>query len=116
VTFEEFVATALALPNTTLGTRYGQPAVFREEKLMLALREDEVSVVIKTGWDSRYEVFSEQHESVFSNAHYDGWPGFLVRLDLVEADLAERFVEMSWKDAPNEVGPPPTNFDSFAQE
>ncbi len=100
MTYDDFVALALALPETEESTSYGSPAVKRAGRQMFAMGKGGETVSIKTDWPTRERMLEEHPELCFITPHHEPWPWFLVRLENLEPDLAREVLDASWTDAP----------------
>ncbi len=100
VTYDQLVELALSLPDTEEALMYGDPAIKRAGRFMFAPKKDGETVAAKLDWDT-HDRLLEKHPSVFyKTPHYDGWPGFLVRLNKLTKTLATEVVQASWENAP----------------
>jgi hypothetical protein len=87
----------LALPGVEDGTSYGTPALKVRGKLMVRLREDGATVVVRTDAVERDVLLQLDPETYFITDHYRNHPWVLVRLATVpRAQLAE-LVERAWR-------------------
>jgi hypothetical protein len=99
VTFAGVVAVALALPDVAESTSYGTPALKVRGKLMLRLREDNETLVIRTSWDNRERLMTIAPETYFLTDHYRGYPWVLARLCSLTPDILPALVESAWRQA-----------------
>lgn len=97
VTFQAVRELALALPEVEEGTSYGTPAFKVKGKLMVRLREDGETIVIKIDFDTREILMQADPETFFITDHYLGYPTILVRLARVDRDDLARLLEDSWR-------------------
>ena len=84
MTFDEAVAFALTLPDTELGTTYGQPAVkvaSNGRAFLNSGHEVDTSFVLALDRDT-VELLKETDPATFwQTPHYVGWEAVLVRYD-----------------------------------
>ena len=86
---------ALALPGMTEGTSYGTPAFHINKKFVARIKEDGITLVIKT-WEREKWIKAKPSVYYFTD-HYRDYPAVLVRLSKVsKKDLEVLFLE-AWK-------------------
>jgi hypothetical protein len=79
---------ALSLPGVEEGTSYGTPAWRAGKRMLARLHQDEESIVLKIGNETRDHLLQADPETFFVTDHYRGYPMVLARLDrLSAADL-----------------------------
>jgi hypothetical protein len=76
VTYDKVKAVALALPEVAESTSYGTPALKVRGKLMLRLREDHETLVIRTSWENRERLMTIEPEVYFLTDHYRAYPWY----------------------------------------
>lgn len=112
VTIDEAAALALALPEVTEGTRYGNRTWFVAGKAFAWERPFSKADVRRFGDDpvpegpilatrvadlgERAAVLAAHPESFFTIPHFDGYPAVLVRLDAASPDAVREAVEDGW--------------------
>ena len=96
VTFAEVSAAALALPEVEESTSYGTPAFKVRGKLMLRLREDNETLVIRTSWDNRERLMTIEPDIYFLTDHYRGYPWVLARLSCLARSALPALVDSAW--------------------
>ncbi len=101
--YGEFVELALKLPECVESLSYGQSAVKRGKRAMFAWNKKENAVALKLDWENHDELLEEHPEIFFKTPHYDGWPRFLIRIEEIPLELAEKVIRLSYDDAPNPV-------------
>lgn len=99
VTFAQVTAAALALPEVAESTSYGTPAFKVRGKLMLRLREDNETLVIRTSWDNRERLMAVEPGIYFLTDHYRAYPWVLARLSSLSAKALPALVESAWRQA-----------------
>lgn len=96
ITFDTVRELGLALPGVEEYTCYGTPALRVRKKLMVRLREDGETLVLKIE-DSRRELLMQvDPDTYFMEDHYIGYPVVLVRLSRVRRDSLQRLLEDAW--------------------
>jgi hypothetical protein len=90
VTFEAVRKIGLALPGVESGTMYGSPALKVHGRLLACLAihksAEPGSLVVRTDFDQRAALLSEQPETYYLTDHYLNHPVVLVRLSKVRVD------------------------------
>lgn len=104
--YDDFVRIALDLPDTEEGMSYGTPGVKRKKRFMFRLKEDGESVAVKLDWENHDRLMLENPGIIFKTPHYEGYPAFLVQLDPLSRELAEKIIGASWADAPHKATKP----------
>lgn len=108
VTYDTVRRLALALPNVEEGTSYGTPALKVKGSLMVRLREDLDSLVIKMPLDQREELMAADPETYYITDHYRDYPWMLVRLSNVRMDAIADLLQIAYRAAaPSKRGPAP---------
>lgn len=100
VTYDDLVTIALELPDTEEALMYGDPAIKRAGRFMFAPKKDGETIAVKLDWDTHDSLLDKYPDVFYKTPHYDGWPGFLVRLDKLSKKLAKEVVRASWENAP----------------
>src|SRR5262249_39963990 len=95
--FEFVRRTALALPDVTEGVCYGTPAFYVRKKLMLRLREDFETLVIKIPKDSRPQLIDGDPDVFSVTDHYRNYPLVLANLHSIRPALLEGMIEIAWR-------------------
>ena len=103
MTYDEVVQLALGLPDTEEGTSYGTPGVKRKKRFMFRLKEDGESIAIKLDWPTHDRLLAEHPDLYFKTPHYEGYPAFLARFELMNEAQAKELLTASWEDAPRKA-------------
>jgi hypothetical protein len=98
VTYDQVKAVALALPEVAESTSYGTPALKVRGKLMLRLREDHETLVIRTSWENRERLMTIEPEVYFLTDHYRAYPWVLARLSSLAASVLPALIESAWRE------------------
>jgi hypothetical protein len=99
VTFDKVKAVALALPEVAESTSYGTPALKVRGKLMLRLREDHETLVIRSSWENRERLMTLEPEVYFLTDHYRAYPWVLARLSSLAPEALPALFESAWREA-----------------
>lgn len=108
--YDEAIAFALTLPDTELGTSYGQPAVkvaSNGRAFLFPSHEAETSFGIAIDLDT-IEILKETDPDTFwQTKHYEGWPGVLIRYGSADPERVRVMIERSrdWTAARPKVRP-----------
>lgn len=87
---------ALALPEVTEGTSYGQPALKVRDKTFVSLKQAE-QMVLQCPLDRKEMLLEMAPEIYWQTDHFRGWPALLVRLEAIsDAELSLRLAE-AWR-------------------
>jgi hypothetical protein len=90
------------LPDVTEGTNYGQPALKVGGKAFATLK-NETTLVLRCTLEEKDVLLELAPEIYWQTDHYRGWPGLLVRLDVIsDEELKHRLGK-----AHAERSPPP---------
>jgi hypothetical protein len=90
---------ARTFPGVEEGTAYGTPAIRVRGRFLARLREDNVSLAIKCGFDERDARLRADPGTFFVTEHYRGYPAVLVRLDCVSRTDLRDVIEQAWRQA-----------------
>ncbi len=99
VTFADVITVALALPDVAESTSYGTPALKVRGKLMLRLREDDETLVVRSSWENRERLMTIAPDTYFLTDHYRPYPWVLARLPRLAPDVLPSLVESAWRQA-----------------
>lgn len=108
--YDQAIAFALTLPDTELGTSYGQPAVkivSNGRAFLFPSHEAETSFGIAIDLDT-IEILKETDPDTFwQSKHYEGWPGVLIRYGSADPERVRVMIERSrdWTAAKPKVKP-----------
>jgi hypothetical protein len=110
-TWEDVRRIALALPETTERTAYGQPAWRVKDKLFVWDRPLRNADLRALGEDSpdgpilgarvehlgaKEALLADDPAVFFTTPHFDGYPAVLVRLERIELDDLEELIVEAW--------------------
>ena len=88
-TYDTVRRLGLALPGVEESTSYGTPALKVKGTLMTRLWEDGKTLVMRTTFEQRDALMSEDPETYYITDHYLGYPYVLVRLPKADADALD---------------------------
>jgi hypothetical protein len=97
VSFEAVKAAALALPEVEESTSYGTPALKVRGKLMVRLREDLETIVVRATWEDRERLMTVDPETYYVTDHYVKYPWVLARLSRLRPDALTPLMRLAWK-------------------
>jgi hypothetical protein len=98
LTFDDVCEMALALPGVELGASYGTPAIRIAKHLLVRLKEDGETIVLKVGFDERDMLVEAEPGTFFVTEHYRNYPRVLVRLARVDPHSLRRLIEQAWRE------------------
>ncbi len=88
----------LAFPGVEEGSSYGTPAFKVRKKLLVRMKEDGVTLVLRTaGLDDKEFLMETRPEIFFETDHYKGWPAVLVRLAKISDAELKAQIETAWR-------------------
>ena len=88
---------AVSFPGVEEGTSYGTLAYRVRKKLLARLREDDVTLVVKSDWDERDNLMEADSKTFFITDHYANSEFVLVDLRRVGRDTLEDVLEGAWR-------------------
>jgi hypothetical protein len=97
VTFEAVRKVGLALPGVEDGTSYGTPALKVRGKLLVRLKEDGESFVLRIDFDLRDILMHAAPETFYITDHYRDYPAMLVRLATLDPEELPNLLEQAWR-------------------
>ena len=90
------LAAALGLPEVELSTHYGDPSLKVAGKAMVTVKDTGL-LVLHWPLDMKEVLMEMAPEIYYQTDHFKGWPGLLVRLDMIsDAELSLR-IEDAWR-------------------
>ncbi len=104
VSYEAVRAAALALPEVEESTSYGTPALKVRGKLMVRLREDFETIVVKATWEDRERLMAVDPEVYYVTDHYLKYPCVLARLSKLKPSALTPLMRLAWQNvAPKSI-------------
>ncbi|HTA65861.1 MAG TPA: MmcQ/YjbR family DNA-binding protein [Xanthomonadaceae bacterium] len=95
--WDELKREALALPDVEESTSYGTPALKVRGKLMVRLKEDRETIVLRTNWEDRERLMVLHPEAFYITDHYRGYPWVLLRLPVAPRAHVAKWLEAAWR-------------------
>ena len=87
---------ALGLPEVEVSTSYGDPSLKLRGKALVTVKADDL-LYLSCPIEAKEMLMEAAPQIYFQTDHYKGWPGLLVRLDVIEdAELSLR-LEDAWR-------------------
>ncbi|HEV7319556.1 MAG TPA: MmcQ/YjbR family DNA-binding protein [Ensifer sp.] len=91
------------LPEVSIGTSYGTPALLVRDKSFVRMKDDE-TLVVMCALEEKEMLLQLEPEFYFETDHYRGWPAMLVRLSAIDdASLTGRLVAAWREKAPKKL-------------
>ena len=97
MTYEEFKAMVLSLPETEEGRSYGHPSFKSFGKFLTRLRAEDNSLVLHCTFDEREMLMEAEPDTFHITAHYKDYPSVLARLATVDPGTVKSFLERRWR-------------------
>ena len=98
LTFGDVLALCSHLPGVEESKSYGTPAIKVKGKLMIRLKEDGESIVLRTPFVVRDHLMFTQPKVFFITDHYNDYPAVLVNLALVRKKQLKELLEAIWRE------------------
>ena len=90
------LAAALALPEVELSTHYGDPSLKVAGKAMVTVKATGL-MVLHCPLDMKEMLMEMAPEVYYQTDHFKGWPGLLVRLDVIGDEELSLRIENAWR-------------------
>jgi hypothetical protein len=84
--FDMMCKPLLAFPGVEQSTSYNTPAIKLKSKLLVRLRDDNASIVIRVDPDDRDKLLRDRPEVFFLTDHYINYPYILAHLNTLLPD------------------------------
>jgi hypothetical protein len=97
VNYAGVVKLGLKLPGVEESTSYGTPALKVRKKLLVRLKEDGQTLVLRTTFEERERLLAAEPDVFFLTDHYVGAHYVLVRLPKVPAALLGELLAAAWR-------------------
>lgn len=95
------------MPGVEDGTSYGTPALKAKKKLMVRLREEGDTIVVKMPFDQRAELMEGDPLTYFITDHYESHEWILVRLARLAPEGLPDLLWTAYRAATASVRPKP---------
>lgn len=96
--WDAVAAYALSLPETEASTSYGQPAIKVRGKMFVSTGHEPDSFHVRSPHDEKAVLIETDPRTFWQTAHYEGWPGLLVRYDNADPARVRRVIARAWWD------------------
>jgi hypothetical protein len=97
LTYERVTKEALALPGVEQSTSYDTAALRVRGKLMIRLKEDGETIVVRTTWEARERLLTLHPECFFVTDHYVGHPWVLLKLKRASLAVFKPVLLAAWR-------------------
>jgi hypothetical protein len=97
VSFAEVSKLGRALPGVIESTSYGTPALKVDGKLLVRLKEDGETLVLRMDFVNRDLLLRAEPDLFFLTDHYLNYPTILLRLTRVTRPRLKELLEDSWR-------------------
>ena len=88
---------ALTLPGVAEGQSYGTPSWHLGSRMLVRLREDGETLVVKVDFAERDRLLERFPEVFYLTDHYRKYQNVLVRLEAVSAETLRQVMEGAWR-------------------
>ncbi len=97
------LAESIGLPEVSLGTSYGTPALLVKGKSFVRMKDAE-TLVVMCALEEKEMLLELEPALFFETDHYKGWPAMLVRLQAIDdASLTQRVIAAWREKAPRKL-------------
>jgi hypothetical protein len=90
------LARMLKLEDVAMGTTYGAPALRVHDRPFVSIKEADV-MVLHCPLDVKEMLMEMAPEIYFQTPHFEGWPGLMVRLDVIGDEELMLRIENAWR-------------------
>lgn len=97
IAYRKVADQALTLPEVVESTSYGTPALKVRDKLMIRLKEDGETLVVRCSWEDRERLLAVYPDMFFVTDHYLGHPWVLMRLARVGPPVFKPVLRAAWR-------------------
>lgn len=95
----DVVAFALTLPGVERGSSYGQPAVTVDGKAFASTGREPGSFHVRSMHEEKAVLLETDPDTFWQTAHYEKWPGLLVRFGAADPERVRLVLTRAWWDA-----------------
>ena len=96
-TIQDVRRIAMALPDVVEGVCHGTPAFYLRNKLMLRLRDDFETLVVRLPIQEREHLIEAEPDIFSITDHYQNYPAILVSLPYVSLTRLAELIEEDWR-------------------
>jgi hypothetical protein len=86
----------LKLEDVTIGSTYGSPALRVHDRPFVSIKADDL-MVLHCPHEMKEMLMEIAPEIYFQTDHFKGWPGLLVRLDVIGDEELSLRIEDAWR-------------------
>jgi hypothetical protein len=97
VSFATVIRLGAKLPGVVESTSYGTPSLKAGKKMLVRLKEDGETLVVRMDMVSRDMVLRTEPKVFFITDHYKDYPAILVRLPKVSEARMKELLEDAWQ-------------------
>lgn len=90
------LSTKLGLDEVAVGTTYGAPALRVHDRPFVSIKADDL-MVLHCPLEMKEMLMEMAPEIYFQTDHFRGWPGLLVRLDVISDKELSFRIEDAWR-------------------
>jgi hypothetical protein len=90
------LANSLDLPDVEVGTTHGAPALRVRDRPFVSIKGDDL-MVLHCPLEMKEMLMEMAPEIYFQTKHFKGWPGLLVRLDVIGDEELSLRIEDAWR-------------------
>jgi hypothetical protein len=96
--WDDVVAFALSLPDAAMASFYCQPAPKVNGKAFVSQGREAGSFHVPSPHDEKAVLLDTDPATFWQTAHYEGWPGLLVRYGSADPERVARVITRAWWD------------------
>ena len=97
VSYAQVVQLGRELPEVEESTSYGTPALKVRGKLLVRLKEDGKTLVLRATFEERERLLAAAPYVFYLTDHYLNYPAVLVRLPLIEREFMRELLAEAWR-------------------
>ena len=97
-TWEEVVAFALTLPDTSMASFYGGPCPKVNKKAFVSPGREPDSFHVPSPHEEKAVLIETDPDTFWQTRHYEGWPGLLVRYGSADPERVRAVIMRAWWD------------------
>lgn len=99
--WDDVVAFACALPDVTVAPYYGTPCPKVNGKAFVSPGREVGSFHVATPHDEKAVLLDTDPDTFWQTAHYQNWPGILVRFGAADPERVRIVIRRAWWDRAN---------------
>lgn len=96
--WDDVVAFACALPDVEMASFYGTPCPKVNGKAFVSPGREEGSFHVMSPHEEKEVLLETDPDTFWQTAHYEGWPGLLVRFGSDDPDRIAAVIRRAWWD------------------